>query len=176
MSTSGDKPKKSERNWIKEVPARATPQAPEDLIAYRVAVGALGLALVAFLIGAAVIAAGGKPVPTQYWATGSAIAGALTGILAPSPTAASVKHSAAEHKATEFLIAIEDVIRDLWANRALLILLLVFGFSAGYAISSGSSELEAVAAAAGGALVGLLAPPPGGQSSGTQSSGNQNTG
>jgi hypothetical protein len=69
-------------------PAPAEPAVTtvaEDPIAYRIAVGSIGLALVAYLIGAAVIAAGGKPVPTQYWTAGTGLAGALLGILAPTP-------------------------------------------------------------------------------------------
>jgi hypothetical protein len=56
--------------------------------------------------------------------------------------------------------ALANAIRDLWANRALLILAAVFGVSVAFAIARNSAELETVAAAAGGALVGLLAPHP----------------
>ena len=132
---------------------------PDDRFAYRIAVGSVGVALVAFLIGAAIIAAGGKPVPTQYWSTGSAIAGALLGILAPTPTR---QVETATAPGPKYLKTFAAAIIDLWRNRALFILLLVFGFSLGFAIANNSSQLEAVAAAAGGALVGLLAPPPGG--------------
>lgn len=131
---------------------------PEDRIAYRIAVGALGVALVAFLIGAAVIAAGGKPVPTQYWASGSGIAGAIIGILAPSPKGATPVD--AKKPITKFFGPIANAIKDLWTNRAVLILAAVFGVSLAFAIARNSAELETVAAAAGGALVGLLAPPP----------------
>jgi hypothetical protein len=131
----------------------------EDRIAYRIAVGALGAALVAFLIGAAVIAAGGKPVPTQYWASGSGIAGALIGLLAPSPKPAE-EHIDGKQPVTQVLGAFANAVKDLWTNRAVLILGAVFGVSLAFAISRNSAELETVAAAAGGALVGLLAPPP----------------
>jgi hypothetical protein len=150
------------------IPTQPHPPTPpsaeqQDRVAYRIAVGALGIALVAFLIGAAVIAAGGKPVPTQYWASGSAIAGAIIGILAPSPkTADPVK---GEKPVGEFfakyLGPFANIVKDLWTNRAVLILMAVFGVSAAFAISRGSAELETVAAAAGGALVGLLAQSPG---------------
>jgi hypothetical protein len=139
----------------------------EDPIAYRIAVGALGAALVAFLIGAAVIAAGGKPVPTQYWASGSGIAGAIIGILAPSPKPG--KHEGTGRITTFFskhLGPLANAIEDLWTNRAVLILGAVFGVSLAFAIARNSAELETVAAAAGGALVGLLAPPPGNQEAG----------
>jgi hypothetical protein len=136
----------------------------EDPVAYRIAVGALGVALVAFLVGAAVIAAGGKPVPTQFWASGSGIAGAIIGILAPNPKPAH--HSAAEKTVSQPFVGIANGIRDLWNNRAVLILSAVFGVSIAFAIANSSAELETVAAAAGGALVGLLAPPPAGQRAG----------
>jgi hypothetical protein len=135
-------------------PAPEPPPQPQDPIAYRIAVGTLGLAVVAFLIGAAVIAAGGKPVPTQYWSSGSAIAGAIIGILAPTP-----KRVAPQAKKATAVVG--SVFAELWKNRAVIILMGVFGVSAAFAISRGSAELETVAAAAGGALVGLLAPSPG---------------
>ncbi len=136
----------------------ATSVQGEDRISYRIAVTAVGAALVAFLIGAAVIAAGGKPVPTQFWATGSAISGALLGILAPSPTKKTVvEHDSAVKRAWSSIVSI---IGDLWANRTLLILMTIFGVSVAFAIARNSAPLETVAAAAGGALVGLLAPPP----------------
>jgi hypothetical protein len=136
--------------------------AAEDQTAYRIAVGAIGLALVAYLIGAAVIAAGGKPVPTQYWSAGTGLAGALLGILAPTPTPADTRQTRAKEDSwiKKLGTGIANVARDLWSNREVLLLMLVFGFSLGFAIANNSSQLETVAAAAGGALVGLLAPPP----------------
>jgi hypothetical protein len=144
-------------------PTAIEPQPqPEDPIAYRIAVGMLGLAVVAFLIGAAVIAASGKPVPTQYWSAGGAIAGAIIGILAPPPKRVSPTTPAAVSKKGEKAwAAIWSAVVELWKNRAVIILMAVFGVSAAFAISRGSAELETVAAAAGGALVGLLAPSPG---------------
>lgn len=142
--------------------ASAAPQhQPEDPIAYRIAVGTLGLAVVAFLIGAAVIAAGGKPVPTQYWSSGGAIAGAIIGILAPAPK--RVSPTTADGTRDKVGAAIWSAFVELWKNRAVIILMALFGVSAAFAISRGSAELETVAAAAGGALVGLLAPSPGKQ-------------
>jgi hypothetical protein len=148
-------------------PAQAAPQPPpEDPIAYRIAVGTLGLAVVAFLIGAAVIAAGGKPVPTQYWSAGGAIAGAVIGILAPMPKRVVPTTAADAAKGKKVGDAIWSAVVELWKNRAVIILMAVFGVSAAFAISRGSAELETVAAAAGGALVGLLAPSPGRQGAG----------
>lgn len=140
---------------------RERPQTkpPQDVVAYRIAVGALGLAVVAFLIGAAVIAAGGKPVPTQYWSTGTGIAGAVIGILAPTPTKA--EPTARQGSVRLFFGVIADAIADLWANRGMLLLVAVFAASLTLAVIHNSAPLETVAATAGGALVGLLAPPPG---------------
>jgi hypothetical protein len=137
----------------------ARPEA-QDPVLYRMAVGGIGVALIAFLIGAAVIAADGKPVPTEYWTAGGGLSGALIGILAPSPKTAEPKERKSALGA--FFGAIADAIGDLWMNRAVLILMVVFGVSLGFAIANNSSQLITVAAAAGGALVGLLAPPPSG--------------
>jgi hypothetical protein len=56
-----------------------------DTGGYRIAVGGVALGLVMFLVGAAVIRATGHDVPVEYWSSGSAISGALFGILAPTP-------------------------------------------------------------------------------------------
>jgi hypothetical protein len=139
----------------------APPAPPEDKYAYRIAIGALGAALVAFLFGAAWIASGGKPVPTQYWSTGSAIAGAIMGILAPTPVPRykETQNSPAP-KPAGFLQNVIAPVVDIWKNRSLFILLLVFGTSLGFSVANNSAPLQTVAAAAGGALVGMLAPPP----------------
>jgi hypothetical protein len=150
--------------------------APEDRFSYRLAVAAIGVGLITFLIGAAVIAADGKPVPTQYWATGSAISGALLGILSPTPTttkkpepkqldanASSLRKSArkvSQSRFGQFFGALVHTVEELWSNRELFVLLTVFGVSIAFAITKNSAPLETVAAAAGGSLVGLFAPPP----------------
>lgn len=148
-----------------------TNQPPQDPIAYRVAVGAIGLALVAFLIGAAVISSSGDPVPTQYWAAGAGLSGALLGILAPSPQktqapsatatldAPKVSEKLKEARAQTFA-SLVSLVRDIWNNRGVVILLAVFGVSLAFALSRNSAPLESVAAASGGALIGLLAPSP----------------
>lgn len=141
-----------------------TPTRLEDNIAYRIAVGAIGVALVAFLIGAAIIAAGGNPVPSQYWSTGSGLAGGLLGILAPNPTKNQPTDEGRQVKPVLSWVA--AVIKDVWDNRTVVLLLLLFIASAVLAAWKNSPELETVAAAAGGALVGLLAPPPGNQQTG----------
>ena len=131
----------------------------EDAVAYRIAVGAVGAALVVFLIGAAWITADGLPVPTQYWSSGSAIAGALLGILAPTPTKPN-QPTPRNTSVMKIASSVAAAIKDLWANRALFILLIVFVASLVLSITSNSAQLQTVAAAAAGALLGLLAPPP----------------
>lgn len=53
---------------------------------YRSVVWALGAALVITIIGAIILALNGKALPEGIIAVGSASAGALAGLLAPSPT------------------------------------------------------------------------------------------
>jgi uncharacterized integral membrane protein len=57
----------------------------DDVGGYRIAIGGLSLGLVAFLIGAAGALAAGATIPAEYWTIGSAVSGALLGILAPTP-------------------------------------------------------------------------------------------
>jgi hypothetical protein len=56
-----------------------------DVWIYRIVVMVLGLAVLLTLTGAICLAAGGKPLPEGVIALGSAAAGALAGLLAPSP-------------------------------------------------------------------------------------------
>src|SRR5437016_5765621 len=112
------------------VPTENAPAQPADLWASRIAIGAVGLGLVAFLIGAALIAAGGKPVPTQYWSTGSAISGALIGILAPPPRRLSNRAPQTAGRVRTALAEIGALLKDLWKNRQLLILAVVFAVAA----------------------------------------------
>jgi Na+/melibiose symporter-like transporter len=130
----------------------------EDVWGYRIAVAGVGAALVAFLIGAAIIAAGGNPVPTQYWSVGSGLAGGLLGILAPSPTKAVVTNKARQEK--PFISHLAAFAGDIWNNRAVVMLLALFIVSVIFAAKNNSPELDTLAAAAGGALVGLLGPSP----------------
>jgi hypothetical protein len=124
-------------------------QVLHDVVAYRIAVGAVGAALVMFLLGASVIVAAGKTVPQEYWTVGSAVSGALLGILVP-PTPKPTVRVSWWAKAAAWL----------WANRAVLILLAIFAVSVIYGIREKSTQLQALAGATGGALIGLLAPSP----------------
>ncbi len=147
-----------------------------DIWGYRLAVGAVGLGLIAFLIGAAVIVATGATVPSQYWTSGSAISGALLGILAPDPARKEVPSriqpptapptkltglpSFLIEKSVAAVVGLVHAIEDLWSNRAVLILAAVFGVAVWRTIEDNTTEWQALAAAAGGALIGTLAPPP----------------
>jgi Na+/melibiose symporter-like transporter len=141
---------------------QASPTTPPavilDVWGYRIAVAGVGTALVAFLIGAAIIAAGGNPVPTQYWSVGSGLAGGLLGILAPSPTKAVITTKAKQDK--PFISRLAAFASDIWNNRAVVLLLALFIVSVIFAAKNNSPELATLAAAAGGALVGLLGPSP----------------
>lgn len=137
------------------------PGPPADPWGTRIALGAVGLGLVAFLIGAALIADGGKPVPTQYWSTGSAISGALIGILAPTPSRLSEPTAPKKPSRVRTILSeVAALLKDLWKNRQLFILTFVFVVTAVVAVTQSSVPMETVAAAAGGALIGLLAPSP----------------
>jgi hypothetical protein len=141
-----------------EASPRTAPVVMEDVWGYRIAVAGVGAALVAFLIGAALIAAGGNPVPTQYWSVGSGLAGGLLGILAPTPTKAVVTDEAKQTK--PFISHLAAFASDIWNNRAVVLLLALFIVSVIFAAKNNSPELDTLAAAAGGALVGLLGPSP----------------
>jgi len=58
----------------------------QDKVAYRIAVAGVAAALGVFLVMAAVIVVTHRTVPSEYWTTGSAVGGALLGILAPTPS------------------------------------------------------------------------------------------
>src|SRR4029077_19090809 len=105
-------------------PPQKPPVVMEDVWGYRIAVAGVGTSLVAFLIGAAIIAAAGNPVPTQYLSVGSGLAGGLLGILAPSPTKATVTEKAKKDKPfSSHLVAFAS---DIWNNRAVVLLLALF--------------------------------------------------
>lgn len=57
------------------------------------AIGAIGAALVALFIAAGVTGAAGNGIPTELWAAGGALGGALVGVLVPPPVAS--RHAAA---------------------------------------------------------------------------------
>ena len=63
----------------------AAPPLQTDPWIYRIVVSALGLAVLGTILSAAILAGYGKAVPEGVIAIGSAAAGALAGLLAPSP-------------------------------------------------------------------------------------------
>jgi hypothetical protein len=76
---------------IRNNPSEALKQAAGpiylfDKWIYRIVVGALGFAIISTLIGAMILSGFGKPIPEGVIAIGSACAGALVGLLTPSPT------------------------------------------------------------------------------------------
>jgi hypothetical protein len=149
-----------------EVPGSSTTpprdaEAPRDVVAYRLAVAAVGVSLVVFVAGATVIAALNKQFPSQYWPFGTGLAGALFGILgsAPAPTPVHKRDDAGQE--TQKV----SVIRTLWNSRAVLILFTVFVVATAFAVAQGkkaqpSTQLLSLITASGGALIGLLTPTP----------------
>jgi hypothetical protein len=154
--------------------APAASIAVHDVWAFRAAVVAVGAALSVFLIGAAVMYAVTKTVPNQYWTAGSAISGALIGILVPAkpdppgttlPTtsAATPVHTDRAPKAgsPEPWWKTPATMQLLNENLRPMILFTIFAGSLILSAILGSSqELHSLAAAAGGALIGVLVPAP----------------
>jgi hypothetical protein len=141
-------------------PPSSDPEAPRDMVGYRLAVASVGVSLVVFVVGAVVLAALGKDAPTQYWPFGTGLAGALFGILGttPAPTTASKVDQAGNETGQV------SIVRTLWKNRAVLILFTVFVVTAGFAVASSgkpSTDLLSLVTASGGVLIGLLTPSPG---------------
>lgn len=141
---------------------------PHDAWAYRIAVASVGLALVAFLIGVSVVLASGKMVPQQLWDAGSAIAGALLGNLVPEPTKpppAPALATLPRGLAARTVASAQRGTSSLWhalsANRSVVLLMAIFGVTAGFGIADNVSLLQQLASASGGALIGQLAPSPG---------------
>jgi hypothetical protein len=137
---------------------------PRDKGAYRIAVGAIGCALIVVLAGLCVIVAVGvkdADIPKELWAIASALVGGLLGLLAPSPapSAATKEEVKQMPKGPKRVWTI--LIKDIGANRSVVILLFIFVLAAGSGAASDSTQLQALAAASGAALIGLLAPGPG---------------
>jgi hypothetical protein len=68
----------------------------QDEVGYHIAIGGVGLALVTFAIGAGVTFATGHQPTQDYWTITSGLAGALVGILAPTPSAAKAGPAGAD--------------------------------------------------------------------------------
>lgn len=138
---------------------------PRDIGAYRIAVGAIGCALVVVLIGLCVIVAVGvesEKIPEQLWTITSALGGGLLGLLAPSPTPSVAKSTEpVEGPGKKAGRLLEIFLKDVWANRSVVILLVIFGVAVWLGETRDSEQLKALAAASGAALIGLLAPAPG---------------
>jgi hypothetical protein len=113
------------------------------------------------LAGLCVIVAVGKgaEIPKELWAITSALGGGLLGLLAPAPAPSAAKKErevTGGWKKLERLLKI--LAKDLWANRSVAILLLVFGIAVWLGATNDSEQFQALAAASGAALVGLLVP------------------
>ena len=137
---------------------------PRDTGAYRIAVGAVGSALVVVLVGLCVIVAVGRgeEIPKELWTITSALGGGLLGLLAPSPAPSSAPDTEPGTNVSEKLTRPLKILgKDIWANRSVVILLAVFAISVAFGAANDSAQFQALAGASGGALIGLLAPTPG---------------
>jgi len=131
-----------------------------DQIGYRIAVSAIGIALIVAIAGLCVIVAVGKgtEVPTELWSTVSALGGGLLGLLAPSPTSTATKpEKPNESKVSHSPLGLGEAMKT---NRSVVILLIVFTVAILVGAINDSSQFQALAAASGAALIGLLAPSP----------------
>jgi hypothetical protein len=138
-----------------------------DQIAYRIAVAAIGAALIVALAGLCVIVAIGEgdEIPKELWSTVSALGGGLLGLLAPAPTPSAAKDEKKdEDKGKEGgekpVTPRPALLEAARMNRSVVILLAVFVFSILVAMIGDSTQFQALAAASGAALIGLLAPSP----------------
>jgi len=137
---------------------------PRDTGAYRIAVGTVGFALIVVLAGLCVIVAVGKgaEIPKELWTITSALGGGLLGLLAPSPTPSSAAETdKGESLPGKLARPVKILVKDAWANRSVVILLAVFVFAVVFGATNDSTQLQALAGASGGALIGLIAPAPG---------------
>lgn len=127
-----------------------------DQIGYRIAVAAIGIALIVALAGLCVIVAVGKgaEIPKELWSAVSALGGGLLGLLAPSPTSTVTKNEKGEPSSSQGLGEAMSM------NRSVVILFIVFGAAVVFGAINDSTQFQALAAASGAALIGLLAPSP----------------
>jgi hypothetical protein len=136
---------------------------PRDPGAYRIAVACVGIALITVLVGLCVIVAVGEgtEIPKELWTIASALGGGLLGLLAPQPTPISTAEvDQAEGIPKKVTRSLKVAAKKGGANLSVVILLFVFGVSVVLGALSDSAQFQALAGAAGGALIGLLAPTP----------------
>jgi hypothetical protein len=153
----------------KKSEGKATQPAPlpevHDPWVYRLAVGGVGAALVAFLICGGVIGASGHAahMVKEYWTIGAGLSGALVGIIAPSPR--QKKASASKiAKADGEVTSAEKAQIGLASTLQPVLLIVALGLSLWLASEMDAADaavLRTLAAASAGALAGLLVPSPG---------------
>jgi hypothetical protein len=134
-----------------------------DQIGYRIAVATIGIALIVALAGLCVIVAVGEgtEIPKELWTTVSALGGGLLGLLAPSPTSTATAAKGEQEKPKEGPVAPFPGLREAASmNLSVVILLIVFGIAVAVGGATDSTQFQALAAASGAALIGLLAPSP----------------
>jgi hypothetical protein len=129
------------------------PASPPDPFIVRIAATALGVSVIGAVVGLCVAVAVSATIPNQLWVFGNTLAGALLGLLVPTPTQKKPEGAAPTRTSTRLWVSV-------WQSRVFLTLLFIFVFSAIYSDHTGSRELLSVAGAAGGAMLGLLVPSP----------------
>ncbi len=129
---------------------------------YRLAIGGVSGALVAYLIAGAIVGATGhaSTMNKEFWTLGAALAGALVGIIAPSPRQ---KQAAARQVAREDrVVTLSDKVRTGVApvsQPLLLIVTIVLSlWLASEFDAADGAVLRTLAAGAAGGLLGLLVP------------------
>lgn len=127
---------------------------PRDKWAYRIALGALGLALLVALSGAVLIVALKIKVhPIGLYVVGAMLAGGLLGVLIPLPWPARVASGVSGDSGSG------DSARTLIVA-AILILLGIFAATVSVGIVESDVALQTIGAASGGVLLGLFVPSP----------------
>jgi len=132
---------------------------------YRLAVGGISLALVAFLIGGAIVGASGhaKEMVSEYWTIGAALVGALVGIIAPSPKEKRVEQRADfQHDDNPKTSATSPRVffAPFYQPLGLICGLALSLWLASEVDAASAAVLRTLAAGSAGGLLGLLVPNP----------------
>lgn len=169
MSVDVETEPKTTSAIARPVPTR-DPESHDPWV-HRLAVAGVSGALIAFLLAGAIIGAAGeaRTMGGEYWTLGAALAGALVGIIAPSPRQKREEANATapqglgvqeshknEHCCTRCWNAFRPMIQPLLLLCTLVLSLWIAPQLAGHAADA--AVLHTLAAGAAGGLLGLLVP------------------
>lgn len=127
-----------------------------DPIAYRIAIGSLGLGLAVLIAGIAWVAAVQEPgsVPVELWFALGALGGVFVGALMPF----SVRSESSYNRASES----DSCKRLAWGSILYVTVVVAIGIAATIVgLTEDSHELDVIGATAAGLLLGLPIPSPG---------------